>query len=155
MAALRGVIESLLSNFKKSSSLSPSLRPRAMSASVVPDARLSGFTPALMTASSEDDMGMENSGMDESQEDDRVLKPPALLEALEHSDNAVCADCSEKDPRWVSINLGLYLCIECSGIHRSLGVHISKVRSIELDLWDPDTIRVRIPPLHYGHVSRT
>lgn len=73
--------------------------------------------------------------------DDRVLKPPALLEALEHPDNATCADCSEKDPRWVSINLGLYLCIECSGIHRSLGVHISKVRSIELDLWDPDTIR--------------
>jgi hypothetical protein len=87
-----------------------------------------------------------HSGSDELVEDDRVLKPQALLDALAESDNDVCADCGEKDPRWVSINLGLYLCIECSGIHRSLGVHISKVRSIELDLWDKDTIQVRQVP---------
>lgn len=85
---------------------------------------------------------VEHDRADEGQPDgERVLKPPSLLEALEHPDNSSCADCGEKGPRWVSINLGLYLCIECSGIHRSLGVHISKVRSIELDLWDPDTIK--------------
>ena len=84
-------------------------------------------------------------------EDDRVLKPQALLDALAESDNSLCADCGEKDPRWVSINLGLYLCIECSGIHRSLGVHISKERSIELDLWDKDTIQVRPLPTQPKH----
>jgi len=49
--------------------------------------------------------------------------------------NLRCADCGNSDPTWVSINLGTLLCIQCSGIHRSLGVHISKVRSITLDNW--------------------
>ncbi|KAG1350120.1 hypothetical protein G6F62_003368 [Rhizopus arrhizus] len=47
--------------------------------------------------------------------------------------NHFCADCGAKDPDWCSLNLGILLCIECSGIHRSLGTHISKVRSLKLD----------------------
>jgi Arf-GAP/SH3 domain/ANK repeat/PH domain-containing protein len=48
--------------------------------------------------------------------------------------NKLCADCgSENKVDWVSINLGIIICIECSGIHRSLGTHISKVRSLTLD----------------------
>ena len=39
------------------------------------------------------------------------------------------------DPDWASLNLGSLICIECSGIHRNLGTHISKVRSLELDDW--------------------
>lgn len=39
------------------------------------------------------------------------------------------------DPSWASINLGILICIECSGIHRNLGSHVSKVRSLDLDSW--------------------
>jgi GTPase-activating protein, putative len=43
-------------------------------------------------------------------------------------------------PRWVSWNLGIFLCIRCAGIHRNLGVHISKVKSVNLDSWTPEQI---------------
>jgi Arf-GAP with SH3 domain, ANK repeat and PH domain-containing protein len=62
--------------------------------------------------------------------------PSKLLEQIKSVDqgNAWCADCgSSSKVEWVSINLGVILCIECSGIHRSLGTHISKVRSLTLD----------------------
>lgn len=41
--------------------------------------------------------------------------------------NHLCAECSAPEPEWASLNLGILMCIECSGIHRNLGVHISKV----------------------------
>ncbi|PJF17469.1 Stromal membrane-associated GTPase-activating protein 2 [Paramicrosporidium saccamoebae] len=56
--------------------------------------------------------------------------------------NNVCADCGTTNPTWVSINLGIVLCIDCSGIHRSLGCQISKVRSLEYDTFMPETIDV-------------
>uniref|UniRef100_A0A1A9W837 Arf-GAP with coiled-coil, ANK repeat and PH domain-containing protein 2 n=1 Tax=Glossina brevipalpis TaxID=37001 RepID=A0A1A9W837_9MUSC len=56
--------------------------------------------------------------------------------------NAVCCDCRGSDPRWASINLGITLCIECSGVHRSLGVHYSKVRSLTLDAWETENVKV-------------
>ncbi|KAK4698053.1 Arf-GAP with SH3 domain, ANK repeat and PH domain-containing protein, partial [Lecanoromycetidae sp. Uapishka_2] len=62
--------------------------------------------------------------------------PSKLLQIVRDHDqgNRWCADCnSESKTEWVSINLGIVLCIECSGIHRSLGTHISKVRSLTLD----------------------
>lgn len=63
--------------------------------------------------------------------------PDKLLQLLRETDqgNCWCADCgSGTKVEWVSINLGIILCIECSGIHRSLGTHISKVRSLTLDI---------------------
>lgn len=43
-------------------------------------------------------------------------------------------------PRWASWNLGIFLCIRCAGIHRNLGVHISKVKSVNLDSWTPEQV---------------
>lgn len=62
--------------------------------------------------------------------------PMKLLQEIRGRDqgNRWCADCnSDVKVEWVSINLGIVLCIECSGIHRSLGTHVSKVRSLTLD----------------------
>uniref|UniRef100_A0A3P8YHY5 Arf-GAP with coiled-coil, ANK repeat and PH domain-containing protein n=1 Tax=Esox lucius TaxID=8010 RepID=A0A3P8YHY5_ESOLU len=56
--------------------------------------------------------------------------------------NELCCDCSQAAPCWASINLGVLLCIECSGIHRSLGVHCSKVRSLTLDSWEPELLKL-------------
>ncbi|XP_042155101.1 arf-GAP with SH3 domain, ANK repeat and PH domain-containing protein 1 isoform X4 [Oncorhynchus tshawytscha] len=47
--------------------------------------------------------------------------------------NEVCCDCGATDPKWLSTNLGILTCIECSGIHREMGVHISRIQSMELD----------------------
>ena len=47
------------------------------------------------------------------------------------------------DPTWASANLGVYLCLNCSGVHRSLGTHITQVRSITMDAWFPDQIEVK------------
>nr|XP_043623211.1 ADP-ribosylation factor GTPase-activating protein AGD3 [Erigeron canadensis] len=56
--------------------------------------------------------------------------------------NDKCADCGASDPDWACLNLGVLVCIECSGVHRNLGVHISKVRSLTLDVkvWEPSVI---------------
>lgn len=56
--------------------------------------------------------------------------------------NGHCADCGAPSPDWASLNLGILMCIECSGVHRNLGSHISKVRSIGLDEWAPGHLSV-------------
>uniref|UniRef100_A0A8C5A180 Arf-GAP with coiled-coil, ANK repeat and PH domain-containing protein n=1 Tax=Gadus morhua TaxID=8049 RepID=A0A8C5A180_GADMO len=66
----------------------------------------------------------------------------ALQKVLTIPGNSCCCDCGQPDPRWASINLGITLCIQCSGIHRSLGVHFSKVRSLTLDTWEPELLKV-------------
>ncbi|XP_064808642.1 arf-GAP with coiled-coil, ANK repeat and PH domain-containing protein 2-like isoform X2 [Oncorhynchus masou masou] len=74
---------------------------------------------------------------------ERSLKgESALQRVMVIGGNACCCDCGQPDPRWASINLGITLCIQCSGIHRSLGVHFSKVRSLTLDSWEPELLKL-------------
>ncbi|GMT05821.1 hypothetical protein PENTCL1PPCAC_27995, partial [Pristionchus entomophagus] len=58
-----------------------------------------------------------------------------VLALLREEENKYCADCDGKQPRWASWNLGVFICIRCAGIHRNLGVHVSKVKSVNLDSW--------------------
>jgi Arf-GAP/GTPase/ANK repeat/PH domain-containing protein 1/3 len=58
--------------------------------------------------------------------------------------NDKCADCDKAHPEWASLNLTTLVCIDCSGIHRKLGVHISRVRSLDLDDWAPDHYKLML-----------
>ncbi|XP_056154805.1 stromal membrane-associated protein 2 [Lampris incognitus] len=64
-----------------------------------------------------------------------------LNSLLAMEENKFCADCESKGPRWASWNLGIFICIRCAGIHRNLGVHISKVKSVNLDQWTQEQIQ--------------
>ncbi|XP_057406534.1 arf-GAP with GTPase, ANK repeat and PH domain-containing protein 3 isoform X3 [Balaenoptera acutorostrata] len=56
--------------------------------------------------------------------------------------NSFCIDCEAPNPDWASLNLGALMCIECSGTHRHLGAHLSRVRSLDLDDWPPELLAV-------------
>ncbi|XP_059585283.1 arf-GAP with GTPase, ANK repeat and PH domain-containing protein 3 isoform X2 [Alligator mississippiensis] len=56
--------------------------------------------------------------------------------------NSFCVDCDAPNPDWASLNLGALMCIECSGIHRNLGTHLSRVRSLDLDDWPGELLAV-------------
>ncbi|CAL5041999.1 unnamed protein product [Urochloa decumbens] len=71
-------------------------------------------------------------------------KMKKLKELLHKSDNRICADCSAPDPKWASANIGVFICLKCSGVHRSLGTHVSKVLSVTLDQWTDDEINSMI-----------
>jgi hypothetical protein len=109
----------------------------------------------------------ERKGTSDSKEDDGARK---LIDKLTKTEgNDVCADCGEKskrvlptfepasinlpciffaDPQWASVKFGVFICISCAGIHRSLtGLSASKVRSIRLDSWTPDMVKVTLPTL--------
>ncbi len=100
---------------------------------------------------------------------ERSLKgESALQRVMAIGGNSICCDCGQPEPSWASINLGITLCIQCSGIHRcvcvcvcvgvfcglltilgvlfvrSLGVHFSKVRSLTLDTWEPELLKVSL-----------
>uniref|UniRef100_A0A8C5MNF5 Arf-GAP with coiled-coil, ANK repeat and PH domain-containing protein n=1 Tax=Leptobrachium leishanense TaxID=445787 RepID=A0A8C5MNF5_9ANUR len=82
-------------------------------------------------------------GSTSSPEPEKLIKGESALQRVQCiPGNTMCCDCGLAEPRWASINLGITLCIECSGIHRSLGVHFSKVRSLTLDTWEPELLKL-------------
>ncbi|KAG5841845.1 hypothetical protein ANANG_G00171290 [Anguilla anguilla] len=89
---------------------------------------------SVLTNSKEEALNMafrdDQSAGDDSLED---LAKAIIDDVLRMPGNEVCCDCGAADPKWLSTNLGILTCIECSGIHREMGVHISRIQSMELD----------------------
>lgn len=56
--------------------------------------------------------------------------------------NNRCADCDQSNPEWTSQGFGTFICLNCAGYHRSIGAHVTTVRSLTLDEWSADQYAV-------------
>ncbi|XP_016787534.1 arf-GAP with dual PH domain-containing protein 2 isoform X7 [Pan troglodytes] len=76
---------------------------------------------------------------------DRERNKKRLLELLRAPDtgNAHCADCGAADPDWASYKLGIFICLNCCGVHRNFP-DISRVKSVRLDFWDDSIVEVAV-----------
>uniref|UniRef100_A0A4W3J330 ArfGAP with SH3 domain, ankyrin repeat and PH domain 1a n=1 Tax=Callorhinchus milii TaxID=7868 RepID=A0A4W3J330_CALMI len=89
---------------------------------------------SVLTNSKEEALNMAFRGEQTSGENSIEDLTKAIIEDVQRMPgNDICCDCGAPDPTWLSTNLGILTCIECSGIHREMGVHISRIQSLELD----------------------
>eukprot|EP01123_Difflugia_compressa_P003584 TRINITY_DN1472_c0_g1_i4.p1 TRINITY_DN1472_c0_g1~~TRINITY_DN1472_c0_g1_i4.p1 ORF type:complete len:806 (-),score=153.72 TRINITY_DN1472_c0_g1_i4:245-2524(-) len=84
---------------------------------------------------------MQSLSATKSKQESRMKIPHNVREQLA-TKNSRCVDCGKRDPEWAAINMGIMMCIKCSGIHRAIGVPISVVRSIQLDDWEKYAIKL-------------
>ncbi|XP_047404802.1 arf-GAP with SH3 domain, ANK repeat and PH domain-containing protein 1 isoform X5 [Sciurus carolinensis] len=89
---------------------------------------------SVLTNSKEEALTMAFRGEQSTGENSLEDLTKAIIEEVQRlPGNDVCCDCGSSEPTWLSTNLGILTCIECSGIHREMGVHISRIQSLELD----------------------
>uniref|UniRef100_F7FXZ6 ArfGAP with SH3 domain, ankyrin repeat and PH domain 1 n=1 Tax=Ornithorhynchus anatinus TaxID=9258 RepID=F7FXZ6_ORNAN len=89
---------------------------------------------SVLTNSKEEALTMAFQGEQSTGENSLEDLTKAIIDDIQRfPGNEVCCDCGSPDPTWLSTNLGILTCIECSGIHREMGVHISRIQSLELD----------------------
>ena len=67
---------------------------------------------------------------------------PLIVDFMEQEDNKLCFDCGGKPANWVSVNNSIFLCLNCSGNHRGLGVNVSYIKSIVLDKWNENQTKM-------------
>jgi len=79
----------------------------------------------------------KKSGVDERC---KLTKKMSVAELLLIPQNQICADCNSTNVAWANVTAGVFVCARCAGIHRGLGTHISKVKSLYLDEWEPQQI---------------
>ena len=102
------------------------------------EAQNSGSTtasPSKSKSSSGDTSSDGRSSASSGAVNNRTVIRPLVAKIMSQSPQ--CAECTRENPEWVSLNLGCLVCIDCSGVHRSMGVHISKMRSLTLDHLEP------------------
>jgi ADP-ribosylation factor GTPase-activating protein 1 len=72
---------------------------------------------------------------------DETYAHPDLNEIMSREGNTTCFDCGNENPKWASLNNGIILCLKCAGIHRSFGLQISIIRSVQVDSWNEKQVK--------------
>ncbi|PBK69941.1 ArfGap-domain-containing protein [Armillaria solidipes] len=74
---------------------------------------------------------------------DQTAAKKTLQELVKREDlgNRVCVDCGSPNPQWASLSFAVFMCLQCAGMHRGFGVHITFVRSLSMDTWQDDQLK--------------